>query len=64
MAQILLNYKNCDGSTCGACAYICPTNVFTIEKGIISIKSPDFCKLCCNCLEICPHAALTIKRSK
>jgi len=63
MALIVLDYKNCEGSKCGACAYVCPTNVFTIEEGTISIKSPDFCKLCGNCLEICPHAALNIKRS-
>jgi NAD-dependent dihydropyrimidine dehydrogenase PreA subunit len=58
--NILRDYEKCDGSKCGACACICPTNVFTIEEGNVSIKSPEYCKLCCNCLEICPNGAITI----
>lgn len=62
MASIKLDYQSCEGAKCGECAYVCPTNVFTIERDTIFIKSPDFCKLCCECLEICPYAAITIER--
>ncbi len=60
MVNILLDYKKCEGSKCGACACTCPTNVFTLEEGNVSIKSPEYCKLCGNCLEICPYGALNI----
>ena len=62
MAIIKLDHKNCEGSNCGACAYACPTNVFSIEEDDISVKSPDFCKLCNVCLEVCPHAAISIEK--
>lgn len=64
MANIKIDYKNCEGSKCSLCAYACPTNVFSIEKDGISIKSPDSCKLCDRCMEVCPEAAITIKRVK
>ncbi len=60
--HIIVDPDKCEGSKCGACACICPTNVFTLENGSVSIKSPDYCKLCYNCMEICPNAAITIKR--
>ncbi len=59
--NISLDYGKCEGSGCGACACICPTNVFTINKGNVSIKSPEYCKLCGNCLEICPYGAIEIE---
>lgn len=62
MVNIILDYKICEGSKCAECAYVCPTNVFTIEKNNICIKSPEFCKLCGECLKICPYAALNIER--
>ncbi len=62
MASIKIDYKSCEGSKCGACAYACPTNVFSIENENISIKSPDSCKLCNRCMEVCPTSAITIKR--
>ncbi|MGV8143604.1 MAG: ATP-binding protein [Methanothermobacter sp.] len=62
MARIRLDHKNCEGSNCGACAYACPTNVFSFEEDDISVKSPDFCKLCNVCLEVCPQSAITIEK--
>lgn len=62
MASVKLDHKNCEGSNCGACAYACPTNVFSIEEEDISVKSPDSCKLCNICLDVCPKAAITIER--
>lgn len=64
MAYIKIDYKNCEGSKCSLCAYACPTNVFSIENGNISIKSPDSCKLCDRCIEVCPTSVITIKRVK
>ncbi len=64
LVNIKLDKEKCEGSKCGACAFICPTNVFTIKDSVISIKSPDYCKLCVKCLEICPNAAITLKKNK
>jgi NAD-dependent dihydropyrimidine dehydrogenase PreA subunit len=62
MASIRIDDKKCEGSKCSLCAYACPTNVFSIENGDISIKSPDSCKLCDRCMEVCPKAAISIER--
>ncbi|HTX60934.1 MAG TPA: 4Fe-4S binding protein [Methanobacterium sp.] len=64
MVRIMIEKKLCEGSNCGACAYACPTNVFCIEEDDVSIKSPDYCKLCNVCLEICPKAAITIEKRR
>lgn len=60
LANIKIDYKSCEGVKCGMCAYVCPTNVFSIEEDSISIKSPDSCKLCDRCMEVCPTAALKL----
>jgi ferredoxin len=62
MVNITLDNDQCRGSHCGACAYICPTNVFVIKEKIICPNSPQYCKLCYKCLEICPTAALNLKK--
>lgn len=62
MANVKIDYKKCEGIKCSVCAYACPTNVFSIEEDGISIKSPDSCKLCGRCMEVCLEAAITIKR--
>jgi NAD-dependent dihydropyrimidine dehydrogenase PreA subunit len=64
MICIQLDYKICEGSTCGKCAYVCPNNVFKIENKSIDITSPSYCKLCKECMEVCPHAAINIKTKK
>ncbi|AEG19015.1 4Fe-4S dicluster domain-containing protein [Methanobacterium paludis] len=61
LIDIALDHEHCEGSKCGGCAYVCPTNVFSIKKDKISINSPQYCKLCYNCLEICPKAVINIK---
>ncbi|MCK9151955.1 4Fe-4S ferredoxin [Methanobacterium alcaliphilum] len=62
IVNIQLDEDKCQGSKCGICACICPTNVFTVESDKICIKSPDYCKFCFKCMEICPNAALSITR--
>jgi ferredoxin len=63
MIDIILDKKLCTGSECGKCAYVCPNNVFTI-KDHISITSPGYCKMCEECLKICPEAAIHLKTSE
>ncbi len=60
--SIKIDPDRCQGSSCGACACICPTNVFTIENELIDIKSPDYCKLCGKCMETCPYAAISVEK--
>lgn len=62
LVNIILDHEHCRGSNCGACAYVCPTNVFTIKGNKVCVNSPQYCKLCYKCLEICPTAALKLKK--
>ena len=32
MVNIILDHDKCQGSDCGVCAYVCPTNVFSIKE--------------------------------
>ncbi|MCC7560602.1 MAG: 4Fe-4S binding protein [Methanobacterium sp.] len=64
MICIHLNQQNCEGAKCGKCAYICPSNVFKIGNNSVHIISPQYCKLCKECMEICPNAAINIKSKK
>lgn len=61
MINIELDQGKCEGSKCSGCAYVCPTNVFAIKNDEISINSPQYCKLCYNCLEICPKSVIKIR---
>lgn len=56
-----MNSDKCQGSKCGLCAYVCPTNVFVIKENKIFINSPQYCKLCYECLEMCPDNVLDLK---
>ena len=64
MVEIELDKGKCKGSECGVCAYVCPTNVFVIKNKKIIVNSPQYCKLCYECLETCPTAALDIKKTE
>lgn len=59
--NIILDHDGCQGSECGACAYVCPTNVFVIKENKICVNSPQYCKLCYECLEICSTTDLNLK---
>lgn len=61
MIVLKLDKTHCDGAKCAKCAYVCPNNVFTIEVDSVIITSPNYCKFCKECLEVCPHAAINIK---
>jgi NAD-dependent dihydropyrimidine dehydrogenase PreA subunit len=64
MVEIALDHRKCKGKECGICAYICPTNVFAIKNNEVLVNSPQYCKLCYECLETCPTAALNIKKTE
>lgn len=59
MIDIILDQDRCQGSKCGKCAFVCPNNVFTITD-VVTVTSPVYCKMCQECLEICPKAAIII----
>lgn len=60
MIDIILDQNRCQGSKCAKCAYVCPNNVFTVNCDIITVTSPVYCKMCQECLEICPEAAISL----
>jgi ferredoxin len=64
LVEIAMDTGKCRGSECGACAYVCPTNVFAIKDDKVIVNSPNYCKLCYECLELCPTAALNIKKTE
>ena len=59
MIDIILDQNRCQGSKCAKCAYVCPNNVFTIND-VVTVTSPVYCKMCQECLEICPKAAIIL----
>ena len=60
MIDIILDQNRCQGSKCAKCAYVCPNNVFTINYDVVTVTSPAYCKMCQECLEICPKAAIIL----
>ena len=62
--NITLDQDKCQGSDCGVCAFVCPTNVFSIKKNKICVNSPQYCKLCYECLELCPNTALKLNKKE
>ena len=64
MINITLDQKICIGSKCSKCAYVCPNNVFTTRDEGVTVTSPLYCKMCNECLEICPTTAIRINMGK
>jgi len=64
MINITLDQKLCIGLKCSKCAYVCPNNVFTPRDDGIKVTSPRYCKMCNECLEICPTTAIMINMEK
>ena len=54
--QKIASWRLCVG--CGACVYACPENNITlvdvVDDGIRPLVDPDGCKLCGECLKLCP----------
>jgi len=64
MLEVTIDYNKCSGSKCGACAFACPTNVFVIKENNICVTSPQYCKMCYNCVEVCPKKSLEVKKGE
>ncbi len=62
MIEVTIDYKKCNGVVCSACAFACPTNVFVIKKNNICVTSPQYCKLCNECVKVCPKNSLRVKK--
>ena len=58
MIQIAIDDKAC--VSCGLCADICPTDVFTFEEkaDLPEVSKPKECFGCLSCSEICPSDAI------
>ncbi len=60
-ALIVFNCKNCEDAPClGACK----TNaIYFSAKGVVSID-PERCTGCLECIAVCPHNAIVVKKNK
>ncbi|MFV2041348.1 MAG: 4Fe-4S binding protein [Candidatus Hydrothermarchaeales archaeon] len=56
MVFISVDSERCDG--CGECVIICPSSVYTIEKGLSQPLHSDECTCCCACVVACPTNAI------
>jgi len=50
--------KECNA--CEACIKTCPTNVFKLSRGKITVKEYD-CILCNSCIDVCEYKAIKVK---
>ncbi len=57
---IEVNQKEWDGDE--TCIEVCPTDVFKIEKGKITVKNPEACILCMLCEEACGKGCIEIDK--
>jgi NAD-dependent dihydropyrimidine dehydrogenase PreA subunit len=55
---ISIDYDLCEST--GACAAICPENVFEHHNGRTSIADPDACIACWICVEQCVSGAIEL----
>ena len=46
---------------CGACADVCPTEVFEIENDKARVARPDDCTACETCVEECMEEAIVME---
>jgi len=59
MAKVIIDKDKCTG--CGACANICPMDVFEIKDGKSTAVNENDCISCRACEVQCPADAITIK---
>jgi len=53
----IVDTKKCTGA--GACAEVCPANVFDIVEGKAVVARPDDCTECLACEASCPNNAIS-----
>ena len=61
MFQVTVDLDKCDGD--GACADICPSDVFVIKDGKSYPENMDDCVGCESCIEECPQDAITVEET-
>lgn len=44
---------------CGKCEDVCPSEVYSMDKGELEIILPDDCIFCNGCIPVCPTNALS-----
>ncbi|KAH0574563.1 Ferredoxin Fd3 [Spironucleus salmonicida] len=56
--RITINADKCDG--CGLCVKQCPVEIMIIDHTSkkVAIKNSYLCITCCQCIWVCPHAAV------
>jgi NAD-dependent dihydropyrimidine dehydrogenase PreA subunit len=59
MFKVTVDHDKCDGD--GACADICPSDVFVIKDGKSFPENMDECVGCESCVEECEQEAITVE---
>ncbi len=49
---------------CGACAGVCPQNVFEMKDGKSVVTKPENCVECGACVNSCPQSAIKLVEPK
>lgn len=59
VVSLNLDEERCVG--CGACAEVCPQQVFVVEAGKARLADRDGCMECGACANNCPVAAIVVR---
>lgn len=55
---VTIDHDLCEAS--GACALVCPEDVFTHENGSTQVTNPGACVRCWTCVESCVSGAIEL----
>ncbi|MGL4669916.1 MAG: 4Fe-4S dicluster domain-containing protein [Methanobacteriaceae archaeon] len=61
MTKIEIDHDKCEGSECGECVDVCPTEVLVLEGDKVVIKDIEECSLCEVCMDVCPEECIVVK---
>ncbi|HKQ61421.1 MAG TPA: 4Fe-4S binding protein [Candidatus Polarisedimenticolaceae bacterium] len=58
MPVVRIDYDQCENT--GACAMVCPEDVFQVDNGKTQVINQAACTLCWLCVDNCPSSAIEL----